>query len=66
MLAEITDDAADAIVRESLREILEGFQSDLANKRYGMFSHDPEEDTKEIKKLMKAFRRVLNFYEGYS
>ncbi len=64
MLVEITYDAADAIVQESLRETLEGFQYDLDNKRYGAFSYDPEEDTKEIKKLIKALRRVLNYYEG--
>lgn len=64
MLVEITEDAADAIVRKSLRETLQGFQSDLDNNRYGMFSYNPEEDTKQIKKLMKALRRVLYYYEG--
>ncbi len=65
MLVDITEDAVDAIVRESLKETIQGFQSDLDNKRYGVFSFDPEEDTKEINKIMKALRRVLDYYEGH-
>ena len=65
MLVEITYDAADAIVRESLREILEDFESQLDNKQHGAFSYDPETNTKKLKKAIKAFRHVLDYYEGY-
>jgi hypothetical protein len=29
-----------------------------------MYSYDPEEDRKEVRKLRKAFQRVIKYYGG--
>jgi hypothetical protein len=66
---EIDDEIADAIVIKVLRSSMEMLQKDLdaydRNDRpfIAVFSTDPDEDAKQLKKQIKAFKRVLSWYE---
>lgn len=55
-LFEIFDD----FCRENLKESLEI----IKNSKNGVpiFSHDKEEEKKKVKKLIKAFERVIDWY----
>jgi hypothetical protein len=63
---EVDSDQLNTIVRADLKLLLESLEDDLsrneANKRGSIFSMDFEEDQKEIKKHIKAFKRVLKYY----
>jgi hypothetical protein len=51
----------DAIVIKELKRGLEAFKPEN-RPSYGMFSSDEAEDLKEMKKMSKAFKRVLAWY----
>jgi len=66
---EIDDEVADAIVIKVLRSSMEMLEKDLESYEAGgrpfiaVFSTDPDEDAKQLKKQIKAFKRVLSWYE---
>lgn len=68
MMIEIDDEMVDQLFVASLTSTVEYWGQQL--QRYkdpdhgwiALFSVDPEEDKKEIKKMIKAAKRVLSFY----
>lgn len=65
---EIEQEQIDAIIRTELKDFIGYFEADLArceeNKKGAIFSMDYEEDRKELKKHIKAFKRVLKYFSG--
>lgn len=59
IIIEIPDDEMDNFVRMSLKQTYELMSEP---QDIPVFSHDPDEDAKEIKKLLKALKRVHNWY----
>lgn len=54
-------EAVDQIILAGLKDHLPLIQP---NTKPPMYSYDPEEDLKEVKKLRKAFKRVIKYYGG--
>lgn len=54
-----TDDFAEQIVIQELTWHLKHTQP---NQKPPMFSYEPEEDAKKVRKLRQAFKRVLEYY----
>jgi len=69
MKIEIDDMFAEQVVAQMLRDSMEMLENDLAAYKKGdspyipVFSTDPVEDAKQLKKQIKAFKRVLSWYE---
>jgi hypothetical protein len=59
MKIEIPCEALSDIVVQELTWHLEHTKP---NDKPPMYSYDPEEDRKKVKKLHKAFKRVLRYY----
>jgi len=59
---ELCDEQLSAIVNKELSTQLRYFKEDLKKGSVGVFSHDPTEERKEIKRLIKSFERVLDYY----
>lgn len=64
MTIEICDEQLNAIVNKELSAQLYYFKKDLKDGRVGVFSFDPAEERKEMKRLIKALERVLDWYGG--
>jgi hypothetical protein len=58
MKIELDDEAVDGVVALRLREMY----GDLQDGTVGLFSIDQKENDKEVKKMIKAIKRVHNFY----
>ena len=57
----------EALVPKILAEGIKQFEQDLDNYKYGdkfvaIFDIDPKKDKKEIKKHIKAFKKVAQYY----
>lgn len=69
MKIEIDDMFTEQVVIQMLHESMEMLENDLAAYKKGdqpfiaVFSTDPVEDAKLLKKQIKAFKRVLSWYE---
>lgn len=69
MKIEIDDMFAEQVVIQMLHESMEMLEKDLVAYKEGdgpyiaVFSTDPDEDVKQLKKQIKAFKRVLSWYE---
>ena len=61
---EVCDEQLTELVIAHLKSNLAGLREELASKRGGFFSLDPKEDHKIIKKHIKAFKLILDYY-GY-
>lgn len=61
MNVSIPIEAVDHIIVAGL---IDHFALIQPNSKPPMFSYDPEEDLREVKKLRKAFKRVINYYGG--
>jgi hypothetical protein len=60
MMIEIDDDCVDFMIVSALRQSYESLKE---GPNDGMYSWDnAEENDKEVKKLMKAIKRVHNYY----
>jgi hypothetical protein len=66
MLIEISEEAIDALIVQELSERYYDLKATLDNAEAGhrthMFSTVQDIEVKEIKKHMKAFKRVLGWY----
>jgi hypothetical protein len=64
------EDFVDKLICASLKSRIEDFQEFVRKYEDGtydfipIFSTDPEEDLKRIKKQLKAFKRAYNWYGG--
>ena len=61
---EVCDEQLIELVVADLKSSLAGLTEELASKQGGFFSFDPKEDRKIIKKHIKAFKLILDYY-GY-
>ena len=59
---EVCDEQIESIIVKELSEQLGWIKEDLDKGKLGMFSFDPAENTKQLKKLAKALERVLDWY----
>lgn len=66
VIVEVDYEQVDSIVRQDLNALLGYLRNDLErvkeHQRGYVFEHDWEMDTKEIKKHIKSFERVLRYY----
>ena len=61
---EVCDEQIESIVTKELSQQLRFVKDDLEKGRLGMFSYDLAENTKQLKKLAKALKCVLDWYGG--
>ena len=59
---EVCDEQLNELVVADLQQSLQGLRQDLEEGRGGIWSHDPKEDRKIIKKHIKALKLVLEHY----
>jgi HEPN domain-containing protein len=64
MTIEICDEQLNDIVVKELSAQLSYLKEDYEDGRVGVFSLDPDEERKEMKRLIKALERVLDWYGG--
>jgi len=64
MTIEICDEQLNDIIIKELSAQLSYFKQDLEEGRVGVFSFDWDEDRKQVKRLIKALERVLDWYEA--
>ena len=62
MTIEICEEQLHAIIIKELSEQLSYFKQDLEEGRVGTFSFDWDEDRKQVKRMVKALERVLDWY----
>jgi hypothetical protein len=62
MNIDLHPDTLDDITRQNLKMVLMGFESDLKQDTQRIFVADPKEDKKLIKKHIKAFNLVLDYF----
>ena len=63
MTIEICDEQLNDIVVKELSAQLSYLKEDYEDGRVGVFSFDWDEDRKQVKRLIKALERVLEWYE---
>ena len=61
---EVNDEQLTDLVVADLQQSLQGLRQDLEVGCGGIWSHDPQEDRKIIKKHIKAFKLILDYYGG--
>ncbi len=61
---EVCDEQIESIIVKELSQQLGWIKEDLDKGKLGMFSFDPAENTKQLKKLAKALKCVLDWYGG--
>ena len=61
-MIEVCDEQLNELVVADLKQSLQGLRQDLKEGRGGIWSHDPKEDRKIIKKHIKAFKLILDYY----
>jgi hypothetical protein len=62
VLIEVCDEQLTELVLAELQHSLEALKQDLKDGRSGLWSHDPKEDRKIIKKHIKALELILEYY----
>ena len=62
---EVNDEQLNDLVVADLQQSLQGLRQDLKEGCGGIWSHDPQEDRKIIKKHIKAFKLILDYYGWY-
>jgi hypothetical protein len=63
MTIEICDEQLNDIVIKELSAQLSYLKEDYEDGRVGVFTFDWDEDRKQVKRLIKALERVLEWYE---
>jgi len=61
-MIEVCDEQLNELVVADLQQSLQGLRQDLEVGCGGIWSHDPKEDRKIIKKHIKALKIVLEYY----
>lgn len=61
---EVCDEQIESIITKELSQQLSFVKDDLEKGTIGMFSFDRDENTKQLKKLAKALKCVLDWYGG--
>ena len=61
---EVCDEQLNDLVVADLQQSLQGLRQDLEEGRGGIWSFDPKEDRKMIKKHIKALKLIINYYGG--
>lgn len=56
-------DLIDEVLVEKMKRDKKSLEEDLCRGFGFIFDPDPKEDAKQIKKVIKAFERVLEYYE---
>ena len=59
---QIDEDQAEEVIRKLLQEDMANIISDYANGAV-IFSYKHKQETRKVKKLIRAYRRVLKHYE---
>lgn len=62
MNIDLQPDTIDDVTRQNLRMVLMGLEEDLKKDKPMVFVSDPQEDKKLIKKKIKSFKDVLDYY----
>lgn len=62
MLIEIPYEFLDEIIRKDLKERIEKFKDDLKKDRPLIFVSDAVKDKKLIRKHLRAFKLILEYY----
>ena len=62
IIVQIDEDQAEEVIRKLLQEDMANIISDYANGAV-IFSHEHEQEARKVKKLIRAYRRVLKHYE---
>ena len=61
---EVCDEQLNELVIADLQQSLQGLRQDLDEGRGGIWSFDPKEDRKMIKKHIKALKLIIDYYGG--
>ena len=61
IMIEVNDEQLNELVAADLQQSLQGLKQDLHEGCGGIWSHDPQEDRKIIKKHIKAFKLILDY-----
>ena len=61
---EVCDEQLNDLVVADLKQSLQGLKQDLKEERGGIWSFDPKEDRKMIKKHIKALTLIIGYYCG--
>jgi len=61
---EVCDEQLNDLVVADLQQSLQGLRQDLDEGRGGIWSFDPKEDRKIIKKYIKALKLIIDYYGG--
>lgn len=61
---EVNDEQLTDLVVADLEQALAGLKNDLKDGRNGIFSMDPDENRREIKRYIKALERIIDYYGG--
>ena len=61
---EVCDEQLNDLVIADLQQSLQGLRQDLEEGRGGIWSFDPKEDRKIIKKHIKALKLIIDYYGG--
>jgi len=61
---EVNDEQLTDLVIADLHQSLQGLRQDLEEGRGGIWSFDPKEDRKIIKKHIKALKLIIDYYGG--
>jgi len=66
MKLEIPLELQDEIVVTNIKESIDSLKEDLEKRKEGIgwavFDNDPKEDVKKIKKMLKAMKKVHNWF----
>ena len=61
---EVCDEQLNDLVVADLKQSLQGLRQDLEEECGGIWSFDPKEDRKMIKKHIKALKLIIDYYGG--
>ena len=64
VMIEVCDEQLTDLVVADLKQSLQGLKQDLKEGRGGIWSFDPKEDRKMIKKHIKALKLIIDYYGG--
>jgi len=67
MKIELGHETFSRAIAQELKEQYHSLKRDIDNNRHvGLFSHDKEEDQRQMKEFLNAFEKVHSFYSIYS